>query len=153
MAFWFPMLPSQAGCGRRWHFNNSTQFSSGLSQMSWLHMASLCCQTQQNRDKSPSSVWLLMLPESGQGRLSDSTGRQWGFGCLPKMRETSPLYQVIQFSHCSGLQQKPPQNKESLLKSLLGPGVARRLFHRPQVQQCGLTSSQSPDCEHPRLVL
>ena len=108
MVFWFPMLPSQAGCGRRWHFNNSTQFSLGLNQMSWLHMASLCRQTQKNRDKSPSSVCLLMLPESGQGRPSDSTGGQWGFGCLLKVRETSPLYQAIQFSHCPGLQQKPP---------------------------------------------
>lgn len=51
---------------------------------------------------------------------SGSTGRGRGASCAPKVRETSPLFQVTRLSHFLDLCQKPPQKNEGPLKSLRG---------------------------------
>lgn len=47
---------------------------------------------------------------------SGSTGGGRGASCAPKVGETSPLFQVTQFSHFLDLCQKPPQKNEGPLK-------------------------------------
>lgn len=77
-----------------------------------------CHRTQQDVAECPSSAQMPCATKLS--RTIGSTGGGRGARCAPKVRETSPLSQVTQFSHFLDLCQKPPRKKEGPLQSLLG---------------------------------